>query len=449
MSDPMRSMDSTAMSADEAQALGVEAYVYFFPLVVMDLTRRQMTNLEAGERPAFGPANAFAHVRTFPPADFRTVVRPNFDTLYSSAWLDLTSEPMIVSVPDTGGRYYLLPVLDMWTDVFAAPGKRTSGTGAADFAIVPPGWHGALPAEIIEAPTPAVWIIARTHTNGPADYDAVHAIQDAFAITPLSRWGEEAPARSFAPDPSIDMTTPPLLQINGMSAADYFERAADLLRIHPPHPTDWSTLARLRRIGIVKGESFAFHELPDAVREGLAAAPAEALALMRAKLPTLARVVDGWQLNTDTMGVYGNHYLKRAIVAMVGLGANQPDDAIYPLANTDADGRPLDGASDYVIHFDADEHPPVDAFWSITMYDEEGFQVANAIDRFAIGDRDALVYDADGSLDIFLQHESPGPEREANWLPAPRGPLGVTMRLYAPRQEALDGRWSPPGVRRV
>jgi hypothetical protein len=449
MSDSMWTTASTSLSAEEAQALGVEAYVYFYPLVVMDLTRRQMTNLPAGEKPGFGPANAFAHVRTFPPADFRTVVRPNFDTLYSSAWLDLTSEPMIVSVPDTGGRYYLLPVLDMWTDVFAAPGHRTSGTGAADYAIVPPGWHGALPAEIIESPTPAAWIIARTQTNGPGDYNAVHAIQDSFAITPLSRWGEEPAARRFAPDPSIDMTTPTLLQINAMAAADYFERAADLLRIHPPHATDWSTLARLRRIGIVEGEPFAFHQLPDAVREGLEAAPGEALALMRAKLPTLARVVNGWQMNTDTMGVYGNAYLKRAIVAMVGLGANQPDDAIYPLANTDADGRPLDGSSDYVIHFDADELPPADAFWSITMYDDDGFQVTNAIDRFAIGDRDPLIYDADGSVDVYVQHDSPGPEREANWLPAPRGPLGVTMRLYAPRPEALDGRWSPPGMRRV
>src|SRR6478736_7146952 len=185
--------EAAIITEEEAHAIGVDAYLYFYSLVTMDVTRKQLTNQEPTPGGIGGPMNSFANVGAFPSADMKVVVRPNFDTLYSSAWLDLTKEPMIVSVPDTGGRYYLLPVLDMWTDVFAAPGKRTSGTGAADFAIVPPGWRGALPAEIIEAPTPAVWIIARTHTNGPADYDAVHAIQDAFAITPLSRWGADQP----------------------------------------------------------------------------------------------------------------------------------------------------------------------------------------------------------------------------------------------------------------
>jgi hypothetical protein len=147
--------------------------------------------------------------------------------------------------------------------------------------------------------------------------------------------------------------------------------------------------------------------------------------------------------------VYGNFYLKRAIIAMAGLGANPPEDAIYPLNVGDADGQPLDGDHDYVLHFDKDELPPVDAFWSVTMYDADGFQAANELNRFALGDRDPLSYNGDGSLDLYLQHEHPGADREANWLPAPRGPLGVTMRLYAPRPEALQGEWNPPPVRRV
>jgi hypothetical protein len=154
-------------------------------------------------------------------------------------------------------------------------------------------------------------------------------------------------------------------------------------------------------------------------------------------------------MNLDTMGVYGNFYAKRAIVAMVGLGANSPEDAVYPSLQTDGDGHPLTGQARYLLHFDHDQLPPVDAFWSVTMYDAKGFHVDNALGRFAIGDRDDLVYQPDGSLDLYLQHESPGPEREPNWLPAPEGRLGVTMRLYAPRRSVLTGRWSPPPVRRV
>ena len=171
---------------------------------------------------------------------------------------------------------------------------------------------------------------------------------------------------------------------------------------------------------------------------------------MKAQSPSVARVVNGWQMNTDTMGVYGNHYLKRAIIAMVGLGANQPEDAVYPFCVVDADRRPLTGEHDYVIRFQKDQLPPVDAFWSITMYDADGFPVPNPINRFAIGDRDALRFNADGSLEIYIQHANPGKERESNWLPAPAsGVLGVTMRMYAPRAEALDGRWAPPAVVRV
>jgi hypothetical protein len=399
-----------------------------------------------------GPMNAFSHMRAFPPADFREVVRPNFDTLYSSAWLDLTQEPMIVSAPDTDGRYYLLPILDMWSDVFAVPGKRTSGTGAAHFGIVPSGWTGTLPDGVqrIEAPTPQLWMIGRTQTNGPADYAAVNQVQDGYRITPLSQWGQTIQPVPVAIDPTVDMTTPPLTQVNTLTAAQYFSYGADLMKLHPPHITDWSTIARLGRLGLVPGQSFDLDQATPAVQAGLEQAVVDGLKLMYAKLPTLARIVNGWQMNTDTMGVYGDYYLKRAIVAMVGLGANQPQDAIYPLNVADADGQPMDGSKAYVLHFDQATLPPVEAFWSITMYDADGFQVANALNRFAIGDRDALTYNADGSVDLYIQSQSPGADRESNWLPAPaQGLLGLTMRLYAPKAEALDGRWAPPAVKRV
>jgi len=168
------------------------------------------------------------------------------------------------------------------------------------------------------------------------------------------------------------------------------------------------------------------------------------------KMPTIARVTNGWQMNTDTMGVYGNYYLKRAIVALVGLGANQPDDAIYPINISDADSNPVMAENKYVLHFNKDDVPPVSAFWSLTMYDAEGFQVANPINRFAIGDRDALRFNSDGSLDLYIQNENPGPDKESNWLPAPKSSrLGLTLRLYAPKPQVANGGWNPPAIKRV
>lgn len=439
------------ISAEEAHELGVEAYLYFYPLITMDISRRQFTNVEAGKMVGRGPANTFSHMRAFPPADFKEVVRPNFDTLYSSAWLDLTRGPVVLSAPDTGGRYYLLPLLDMWTDVFAVPGSRTSGTEAKHFAIVPPKWSGKLPSGVqrIEAPTPHVWVIGRTQTNGPEDYPAVHKVQDGYRITPLAQWGKSKKpvAQKFVADTTIDMTTPALDQVNRLSGQAFLEYAAKLLKQNPAHTTDWSQLERLKRIGVEAGKDFAFHNLAPEVQGALNRAAVDGLKMMQEKIPTLAKVVDGWQMNVDTMGVYGNYYLKRAIVAMVGLGANQPEDAVYPLAVSDAKGKTIDGKNNYVLHFKKDQLPPVTAFWSVTMYDQQGFQAANPLNRFAIGDRDKLKFNDDGSLDLYLQNESPGADKVSNWLPAPKGPLGVTMRLYGPRMSVLDGKWSPPGIK--
>lgn len=440
------------ISEKDAYEIGKEAYTYLYPLVTMDVTRKVMTNIEPGKKPGAGPMNEFAHVREYPPADFRDVVRPNFDTLYSIAWLDLTKEPVIMSAPDSKGRYYLLPLLDMWTDVFAAPGKRTSGTGAASFAIVPQGWKGKLPkgVERIDAPTPYVWVIGRTQTNGPKDYDAVHAVQDGYKLSLLSRFGKAAKPISFKADPSVDMKTPPLEQVDNMPAAKFFAYGAELMKFHPPHATDWSQIARLKRIGIEPGKSFDAEKLNQNIKGALDKARADALAEMNAKKPTLAHVVNGWQMNTTTMGVYGDYYLKRAIVAQVGLGANQPEDAIYPFNLADNEGKPLRGENKYLLRFAKSELPPVDASWSVTMYDEKGFQIANPTNRFAVGDRDPLKYNPDGSLDIYIQNATPGPDKESNWLPAPAsGEASLTMRLYAPKPQALDGRWAPPAVKRA
>lgn len=431
--------------SNDPRTLSFEAYVYLYPLVTMELTRQQAINTAAGARPGFGPPNRFHHIRQFPSADFRAVVRPNFDTLYSPAWLDLTRGPVHIHIPDSGGRYYMLPMLDMWTDVFANPGTRTTGTAAQDYVISGPGQSAEIPAgsTAITAPTPYVWVIGRTQTNGPDDYPAVQAFQDGLRIAELGEPTEHTI------DPTADTTTEPLRQANGLSALDFFSYAAHLLRTHPAHATDFSQLARIAELGIRPGAEFDRSrfsaEQVTEIEAGVAAAR-DALVTAPAKLGV---PVNGWNTLTDSIGVYGNYYLKRAMITLAGLGANPPEDAVYPLLLTDADGRQPTGATDYVIHFDADQMPPADAFWSITAYDAEGFQVANELNRFAIGDRDPLCFNPDGSLDIYLQHANPGPDRQPNWLPAPAGPLGITMRLYAPRPEALDRTWNPPPVRKA
>jgi len=449
---------ATALSEQEAHAIGVDAYIYFYSLVTMDLTRKQFTNIEPGKEFGKGPMNTFTSVPEYPPANFKGVVRSNFDTLYSIAWLDLTKEPMIVSAPDTSGRYYLLPMLDMWTDVFASPGWRTTGTQAGNFLVVPPGWRPdlrdrfieefKLPKDIqrIDAPTPYVWIIGRTKTDGPPDYEAVHKIQAGYKVTALSEWGKSPKPVEVKIDPSVDMKTPPKMQVDTMPAGKYFAYAAELLKLHPPHLTDEPIIAQMKRIGLEPGKSFDFDKLDPTVKKALERVPEGAQALMKWKVQTLARVANGWSMNTDTMGVYGNYYLKRAIVTQLGLGANLPEDAIYPLNLADETGKPLDGANKYTLHFDKGATPPVNAFWSITLYDAEGFQVGNSLNRFAVSSWMPFTYNPDGSLDLYFQNDSPGAGKEANWLPAPKGPFNLTMRLYAPKSEALTGKWNPPPI---
>lgn len=435
-----------------AEAIALEAYVYLYPLVTMEVTRRQATNYaRMGENPFRGPMNAFTHVRAFPPADFRDVVRPNFDTLYSVAWFDVRREPLVLTLPDTSGpdgRFYLMPMLDMWSNVFASPGTRTTGRGAGRYAITAPGWTGTLPAgvERIAAPTPMGWIIGRTQTNGIADYANVHRQQDGYGLTPVGRLGQPAEAATGQVDPAVDMRTPPMVQVNTMPAAAYFALGAAMMQVHPPGPYDQPVLARMARLGLRAGQAFDIAAVPAVARQALERAAASGPRHLSASIPHLGAVKNTWLYLASGMGVYGTDYLRRAVVAMVGLGANLPEDAIYPMTHVSNDGRPLSGANSYVLRFPRGQEPPVGAFWSVTLYDQEGFQVANPINRFAIGDRDALVRGADGSIEILVQHADPGADRRANWLPAPAGAFNLTLRLYGPAAEAIDGRWSPPAV---
>lgn len=447
-----------ALTEQQARAIGVDAYLYFYPLISLDVTRLYSTNIGPDKEPLKGPMNTFANAAAYPAGDNKLVVRVNFDTLYSFAYLDLSNEPMILSSPDTDGRYFLLPMLDAWTDVFASPGWRTTGTRAQTFLIAPPNWRPDLrdrfidefklpkDTQRIDAPTPFMVVLGRTKTDGPADYEAVHKIQAGYKVTPLSQWGKPTQAVTVKVDPAIDMKTPPKAQVDAMPANAYFHYAAELLKANPPHVTDQPMIARLKKIGIEPGKSFDFEKASPAVQNALVAARTDAQNLMEWKIPTIARVANNWSMNTDTMGVYGNYYLKRAIVAQMGLGANLPEDAVYPLNLGDEAGKPLDGSNKYTLHFNKGNTPPADAFWSVTLYDRDGYQVPNALNRFAVSSWMPFKYNTDGSLDLYFQNDNPGQDKEANWLPAPKGAFNLTMRIYAPQSDALTGKWSPPPV---
>jgi len=445
---PDPSIKQAPPSSSDLAEIAVDAYTYAYPMVLMDVTRRVMTNYEAPD-PKTGmgaPVNQFSNKRTFPDASFSDVVRPNADTLYSTLWFDVSKEPLVISVPDSGGRYYLLPMLDLWTDVFASPGTRTTGNGAQTFAIAGPSWHGRLPdgVELIRAPTPIGWMIGRTQTNGKSDYDAVHKFQDGLRATPLSAYGKPYTPPRGTVDPSIS-PAPPVEQVMKMDAATFFTRFCELVKDNPPHGNDYPILAWLKRIGIEPGRQFDFARQPMAVQSALTAAIPKAQARIGHSLP--GTVDNGWLMVMQPVGTYGTDYLKRATIAMMGLGANLVEDAIYPYAATLSDGQPFDSARQYKVHFDKDGIPPARAFWSLTMYNDRQLFAANPIDRYAIGDRDKLQFNPDGSLDLWVQRDSPGPDKESNWLPAPQqGAFTINLRLYWPKPAALDGRWEPPEI---
>ncbi|MDC0749305.1 DUF1254 domain-containing protein [Polyangium mundeleinium] len=445
------------LNFDTAYEIGSEGYTYLYPLVLMDVTRRQMTNTKEIDLATWrAPANVFMNNPRFPgPAD-RTVVRPNFDTLYSSAWLDLVREPLVIKVPASGGRYYLLPMLDMWTDVFTCPGPRTTGTAAQQLVIVGPGWKGtinpALNLQRIDASTPYVWIIGRTQCNGESDYASVHEFQNGLQIIPLSAYeaGRPPPPPVGSDGDDISLEEP-LVVVEKMTPETFFAYGADLMRRIPAHFNDYPILARLARAGFVAGQPFDLNAAPAVVQDAFKRAAPDALAQMKAKQVSLTPLTNGWVYPNEMMGTYGTSYLRRAIIALIGLGANLPEDAIYPTAYVDSTSTALDSAMPYTLRFEADKLPPVNAFWSVTLYDEQGYQVPNAIDRFSLGTRNNLAKGPDGSVTLYVQRSMDEADpRRSNWLPAPQqGAFNLTMRLYSPKRAAINADWHPPAVSRA
>jgi hypothetical protein len=444
-----------ALTEEQAHAIAVDAYIYGYPLVTMEMTRRVMTNATA-DKGTHAPMGQWAKMRTFPTPEFTEVTTPNADTLYTVAWLDLSKEPYVVSVPDTKGRYFLLPMLDAWTEVFEDPGSRTTGTGPQKYVITGPGWTGGnLPAGVThyKSRTNLVWILGRIYSSGtPEDLDAVHAIQDDMPLVPLRAYGKAYTPAPGTVDPTIDMKTPVRDQVNSLDAHSFFGMLSQLMVKNPPRAADKPMIDKMARIGIVPGRKFDPSKLSPAVAAALRTVPQEAQDKIKGHLKTGgATEENGWTIMLET-GQYGTDYLQRAFVASLGLGANRPKDAVYPASFTDAKSQPYDGAHKYVLHFDKDQKPPVKGFWSLTMYNDQMFFVQNPINRYEVSSRSPFKTNADGSTDIYMQKDSPGADKEANWLPAPAGKFVLMLRLYWPDEKPptiLDGSWKPPGVSRA
>lgn len=428
-----------------------EAYIYGYPLVTMDMTRRQLTNIEIADE-AHGPMGQLIKMRSFPAVDNHVAAAPNAETLYTMVWYDLTHEPWLFTIPDMGNRFYIMPMLSSFNEVFFVAGTRATGQKSMIYAITGPGWNGQLPDSItqVKSPTSLVWILGRVYCTGTEeDYAAVHALQDKFRSVPLSAWGKPYIPPKGIIDPAFDMKKGVRKLVNDLPLEEYFDYLCRLLKTNPPKPEDAPAFERFAEIGIVPGQDFDATKLP---KLGKRLDPKLALLDMVETMKD-KKAVNGWLYWNSNAGSYGTDYQQRAMVTLIGPGLNYPQDAVYPFSQKDAEGEKYDGSKyKYVIHFENGKLPPVRGFWSITMYDEEFFFVPNPINRYNLSQRDSLKKNADGSVDLYIQAESPGTDKESNWLPAPKGTFIPMMRLYWPKDtppSILDGTWTPPPVKRI
>jgi hypothetical protein len=433
-------------------ALATDAYIYGYPLVTMEMTRRVITNVAApaGTR---APMGQIIKLRQYPNASFRDVTAPNADTLYTSAFFDVGKEPWVLSLPDMKGRYALFPMLDGWTTVFQVPGKRTTGTSAQTYAITGPGWKGTLPAGVKEykSPTSIVWLLGRIYCTGtPEDYAEVHKLQDEVKLVPLSSYGKPYTPPPGTVDPSQDMKTAVREQVNRMDTTAYFMLLCKLMKDNPPAAADAPQLAKFARIGIVPGQDFDASKLKADFVKRVPEIGFDRI-MLQFKINKEMKDENGWGYTTKA-GIYGTDYLMRALVTAIGLGANRPQDAVYPTSLKDAEGRKYSGSNKYVIRFPKGQLPPAQGFWSLTMYDADYFFVDNPINRYSISARQNLKSNPDGSTELYIQKDSPGKDKESNWLPAPAGDFVLMMRLYWPSEKKpsiIDGSWKVPVVKKA
>ncbi len=433
--------------------LGQKAYVYGVPLLNMEKTFRTQTSVSVPSGRGDGPVNAFSHVRQLADPLDRTIVAPNSDTLYSIAWIDLSRGPIVLHTP-RAERFHVMPLYSPYQENFANIGSSPTALPDGDYVITPPHWRGRLPAGLkrIRSPYERVWAIGRILVRDKADEPAVQALQDRYTLTPLSRWKKRPIKKRSAKrrqDTTVNAATIPGLE-RGEDPIAFFDALGDSLAEFPPPSADDPLLNKLAAVGIGPGMHPSRAGLSKAMlkglRDGLGAGRGQVDSDLKTLFVTTMPFHDGW-LVTRT-GNYGTDYSKRAIVDKIGLGALSSDIAVYPIAQTDITTQNLTGTKRYVAHMASP--PPVEAFWSLTMYAADMFFVPNAINRYVLNDRSDLHRNADGSVDFYFQRDAPAdPQQRKNWLPAPQGEFRVIARLYQVKGSALAGvldgsGWKPP-----
>ena len=440
-----------AISPEEAWQVSRDGFLFGLPVVYINLMAEVGSNVPEphGLR---APINQFAHYRLFPDAASREIVGINLDTLYSLAWIDVSAEPLVLSVPEMGDRYWIMMLLDVWNDVPSAPGSRTEGGKGGDFLIVGPDWKGQAPEgmTVHRISSNLGNVAGRTYTTGSAeDLAVVNALQDQYKLTPLSKWGTDyQPPAKVAVKSDIDVSTTIPAQVLGMSAEAFFNQLAMLLASHPPRQADAPIMAQLARLGIEPGLEFKLSKLDTQTQAAINAGFVDGKKKLDDYKSKMGEKINGWMVTLD-VGRYGTKYAYRAAWTFYAVGGNLVEDALYPVAREDGDGQTLTGENNYTLTFNKEQMPPVNAFWSLTLYDTESFLVTNPINRYSLGSRDQMNYGEDGSLTLYIQQDSPGKDKEANWLPSTKGVIALALRLYAPKKQVAEGVWKPQPVMKV
>ena len=451
-------------SSNNPKDIATVAYIYGFPLVSVVRTEDFTTSPNIPAGPGRGPVNTFNAFRDFPNSSFTDIVSPNVDTLYSTGYFDLSKEPLVLEFPPIDDRYYSLQFIDAYSNNFLYLGSRENVTTGSTYLFTGPGWNGTLPSGMkeIKAPTNIGLIAVRIFVSGPDDVSTVHSLQDKFTLSPLSSFKAEGSSTTPVGETNSNASKevpvsadPTLIPKTGI--AIYDEISNDMAKNIPP-PGDSSVLAKFKLIGIGPGLTPS-QAANDTIKEALEAGITNGEQLIDQKIQNLGSVVNGWSIpglvikdgkGKFDIGDFGTNYLLRAGVAKYGLFANSAEEAVYPTTFKDSQGQNLTGMQNYVIHFDKDQTPPVRAFWSVTLYNNESHLADNPINRYSIASHTpGLKYNDDESLDIYIQHDNPGTDKESNWLPSPSGDFSLSMRFYVPEEPILTGKYQIPPLQLV
>jgi hypothetical protein len=450
LKDPSGALDAKmaqVTTSSNPADIATLAYIWGFPLVTMERQFNFVTNPNIPPGIGRGPENMKSCATELVNASFTDVVTPNSDTLYCQVQFDLTNEPIVIVVPPIEDRYYSFEFLDAYTNVFDYIGTRATGSTGGTYLLAGPDWKGQVPEGMskIWSPTNLAWLITRTLVKGPTDVPNVVAIQDQFDVRPLSVFqGKPATQPTEQANASQEIPIGPQPALIAPTGIKIYDEIGQAMIGNPLNPPDPALVDKLASIGVGPGMTPST-QANDTIKAALQTGISEGQKLIDTQVANFGKTVNGWLINADT-GIYGSDYLNRAAVTQFGLGANTPQEALYPATFTDVQGQPLSGANNYTIHFDPGQTPPVDGFWSVSMYNDKNLFVDNPLNRYSINSYSELKNNTDGSLDLYVQNQSPGPDKESNWLPAPTDSFNMVLRAYLPQPQVLNGTWQPPGL---